>query len=324
MLIVHAPDRPVPGMEVPVPFAPRKIRAAFHDIDGTHSLIRKWVPVMTLVTGATARYGLCRSTPEDIAEFLRAREGEDFSEANRFAVESAGLSALTQMEWAIRMSRRVSGTSSPGNEAAIRAIWNGCECFEVPGETAEERARIEAESSLLFRAYEILLRSMCRDRNLELARQDPAGWRVPGSMEFLTRLWRSGVKNYFVTGAVVEYTPDGKPMGTMAEEIQVLGYEVGPGKLIEAFRGSTWDKKLPKNELMRALCREYGYASDELLIVGDGRSEIAAAVELGAVALSRLNPDASKAREIHRALGTNLIVDDYSPELLKEFMLEKK
>ena len=30
------------------PFSDRKIRYAFHDIDGTHSLIREWPPVMSI------------------------------------------------------------------------------------------------------------------------------------------------------------------------------------------------------------------------------------------------------------------------------------
>ena len=46
--------------------------------------------------------------------------------------------------------------------------------------------------------------------------------------------------------------------------------------------------------------------------------EIAAAVELGAVALSRLDRDASRAREIHRKLGTNLIVERYDMAVLRQ------
>ena len=102
MLTVRMPRAPIPGVEVVTPFAPRGICAAFHDVDGTHSLIRKWVPVLALVAGATARYGFRPGAPEEIAGFMRTKEREDFSEARRFAVESAGLSLLTQMEWAVR------------------------------------------------------------------------------------------------------------------------------------------------------------------------------------------------------------------------------
>ena len=63
---------------------------------------------------------------------------------------------------------------------------------------------------------------------------------------------------------------------------------------------------------MRQLCVEENIDPDNLLIVGDGRSEIAAAVEIGAIALSRLDKNAQRQRTIHRQLGTNLIISDYS------------
>ena len=40
----------------------------------------------------------------------------------------------------------------------------------------------------LFKLYEKVLNGACRDRNLELARANPAAWRVPGSLEFLKTL----------------------------------------------------------------------------------------------------------------------------------------
>ena len=72
-----------------------------------------------------------------------------------------------------------------------------------------------------------------------------------------------------------------------------------------------WHTKLPKVEIMRQLCQKENISPEELLIVGDGRSEIAAAVELGALAISRLDKSAIKQQEIHRKIGTNVIVDDY-------------
>lgn len=85
----------------------------------------------------------------------------------------------------------------------------------------------------------------------------------------------------------------------------------GRNELIEKFCGSTWHTKLPKVEIMRQLCQTENIRPEELLIVGDGRSEIAAAVEIGAIALSRLDKTAKKQQEIHRKLGTNLIVSNY-------------
>lgn len=297
--------------ELVTPFETRVITHAFHDIDGTHSRIRDWVPVMTLVTGAAARYGMFQGNAAEIAAAIREHRNETFEEARRFAIESAGLSALTQMEWALRMARRQKGQSTPVNEMIIQKIWQGEELFGSSGESTELLQKTAEEASLLFKAYEILLLEMGRDENLRKASADPDGWRLPGSMDFLKELQNCGVKNYFVTGAVVEYDPAGCPSGTMYEEICALGYPVGQGALIEAFRGSSWDKKQPKIEIMKEICRENGIDPAHVLIVGDGRSEIAAGVELGAVTMSRLDRDAARPREIHKQLGANIIVEDY-------------
>lgn len=311
MIRIITPETPGNGVEVVTPFAPREIKYVFHDIDGTHSLIREWVPVMALVTGAVARYGMFPGSAAEQAEAIKNYSPADFPEAERFAVESAGLSALTQMEWALRMSRRVQNKSSSLNEKIIQAIWQGEERFEDAGETPEELAKLKQQASELFHVYEILLLEMCRDRNLAAAKEDPESWQVPGSMDFLNFLWKNGVKNYFVTGAVVEYDAKGSPKGSMAEEVAALGYTIGRGELIEKFCGSAWHTKLPKVEIMRQLCCEEHIAPENLLITGDGRSEIAAAVELGATAVSRLDETAQRQRAIHRRLGTHLIVTDF-------------
>ena len=311
----------LPGVEVAKTFANRKITHVFHDIDGTHSLIRDWVPVMALVNGAVARSGMFEGDAQSVAKAIAAHRGEEFEEAHRFAIESAGLSALTQMEWALRMARRLNNTSSEINEKIIDAIWHGEELFDDSGESAEELALMNQQASELFRAYEILLLEMCRNENLEAARRDPAAWQVPGSVEFMEFLHRNGVKNYFVTGAVVEYDDKGNAFGTMAEEVAVLGYPIGEGKLIERFCGSTWNEKLPKVEIMRRLCKSDNIAPENLLVIGDGRSEISAGVELGAAIISRLNSDAVRQKEIHCAIGTNLIIGDY---LLAEKLFQIK
>ena len=147
------------------------------------------------------------------------------------------------------------------------------------------------------------------------ARREPENWRVPGSMRFLRELRQAGIRNYFVTGAVVERDRAGNPSGTMFEEISALGYEIGPGRLLEGLVGSSWQEKLPKRQIMLNLCRKLGISPEHLLVVGDGRSEIASGVEFGAVTVSRLPASASRAREIHTALKTNFILDRYSPEL---------
>lgn len=314
----------IPGsVELAASFAPRRIECAFHDIDGTHSLIREWIPVMTLVLGWVVRNGLPPEDPEEACRRILAdsRE-EEFGEARRFAVESAGLSALTQMEWAIRSALEngaISGVAfDPAvNREVIARIWNGEELFPEYAELAGITRLLREKAPALFQVYERLLMTMNRNRNLEAARKEPGKWRVPGSMEFLRELRRSGVRNYFVTGAVVEQDAEGNPSGTMYEEIRALGYETGRGKLLEGLEGSSWHEKLPKRLIMRNLCAKLGVSPEHVLVVGDGRSEIGAGVEMGAVTMSRLPGSARRAREIHVALGTHFLLEDYSPELLR-------
>ena len=101
------------------------------------------------------------------------------------------------------------------------------------------------------------------------------------------------------------------PMG-MYEEVLALGFEIGPGREVEDIIGSTWDDKLPKDEVMYRLRTDLGIAGGQVLVVGDGRSEIAAGVAMGAVTLSRLPAGAKRQRELHRELGTDAIVTDFT------------
>ena len=80
------------------PFEDRKILYAFHDIDGTHSLIRNWPPVMSIVLDYVSRNGVPDGyDSEENALNLIAKAGtEPLPETDRFCVESAGLSALTK------------------------------------------------------------------------------------------------------------------------------------------------------------------------------------------------------------------------------------
>ena len=81
-----------------------KIKYAFHDIDGTHSLIRDWPPVMSICLYDVIKNGL----PKDFDSFENQQRliflagTKVLPETDQFCIESAGLSALTQMEWAIR------------------------------------------------------------------------------------------------------------------------------------------------------------------------------------------------------------------------------
>jgi phosphoglycolate phosphatase-like HAD superfamily hydrolase len=321
------PDR-IGNLEIVRRVGRRTITHAFHDIDGTHSLIRDWPPVMSALVSWVIAHGLPEGYDGDenaahIASHVASLRTE---EADRFAIESAGLSALTQMEWAIRRALQEGALTLGGpltaeeqvtNDEILRRTWAGRERFEDLPDSARVRNFAAAHTPRLFQLYERALAKAGRDRNLAAARQDPAPWRVPGSSEFLRRLHTAGVKNYFVTGSVMstDLIPEG-----MVEEVIALGFEVGPGKVIESAHGSDWNRKLPKDEVMRGLLADLGIPGEQVLIVGDGRSEVQAGVTMGAVVLSRLNLEAHRLRALHRELGTNYLVPDYLEPALEELL----
>lgn len=297
----------------------RKIVCAFHDIDGTHSLIRNWPPVMSRVLYDTAVNGIPDdlTSEENINRLVSLCDTEELEETDRFCVESAGLSALTQMEWAVRRNQELTSGKfdSPVNSEIIKRIWAGKEKFEDFDEPAEYLSYLGEVTPKLFWVYEQVLNRFCRDKNLKSAKENPESFLVPGSMDFMEYLHKNGVKNYFVTGAVVDKTIK-PPMG-MYEEVLGLGFEIGEGKTVEDILGSTWEEKIPKDEVMRRLVRELEINGENVLVVGDGRSEISAGVSLGAVTVSILPKTAVRQRELHRELGTNIIIDDYTGDIEK-------
>lgn len=301
------------------PFSSRVVTHAFHDIDGTHSLIRDWPPVMSVVLADVIDHGLPESfdSAANCSRLIAQAGLQKLPETDRFCLESAGLSALTQMEWAIRRAVEEKHIDIPCdhsvNSQKIQMIWQGQEIFDHLPETPEMQHLLSVNAPRLFRLYERVLNGYCRDRNLAAAAVNPDRFRVPGSIEFLNYLKQNGVKNYFVTGAVVE-----KGMG-MFEEVETLGYTVGPGCLVENIIGSTWDEKLPKNIIMNRLLQSLGIEGNHVLVVGDGRAEISAGAAMGAVIVSRLPESAAYPRGLHCQLGSNLIVPDYTDPLLREY-----
>ncbi len=299
-------------------FEDTEITYAFHDIDGTHSLIREWPPVMSICLYDVIENGL----PEDFdSEENKRRLIENagrnkLHETDRFCVESAGLSALTQMEWAIRRSVEEGNVSvncdKAINSEIIKKIWKGEEIFDDFPETEEMNNLLQEKTPRLFKLYEAVLNGYCRDKNLEKAKNNPVSFQVKGSMKFMKFLKDNGVKNYFVTGAVVE-----KGMG-MHEEVEVLGYKIGEGELVEDIIGSTWTEKIPKEAVMKKLREELNIDGKNVLVVGDGRAEIFAGREMGALVISRLPKEAEYQRKLHKDLGTNIIIEDYLSEELYE------
>ena len=220
------------------------------------------------------------------------------------------------MEWAIRRAVEEKTVKvdcdANTNSEIVKRIWNGEEFLDDLPETEEMNAMLAEKTPRLFKLYEAVLNGYCRDKNLEKAKKDPESFQVPGSMEFMKFLKDNGVKNYFVTGAVVE-----KGMG-MHEEVEGLGYKIGEGELVEEIYGSTWTEKIPKETVMKKLLKELNIEGKNVLVVGDGRAEIYAGAEMGALVLSRLPEAAEYQRKLHINLGTNVIVEDYLSDELYE------
>ena len=300
----------------------REIVCAFHDIDGTHSLIRNWPPVMSRVLYDTAVNGIPENltSEENINRLVSLCGVEDLEETDRFCIESAGLSALTQMEWAIRRNQEMTNGeyNSETNSEIIELIWKGEEKFESFNEPEEYLNYLNEKTPKLFWVYEQVLNRYCRDNNLKKAKENPEEFLIPGSMEFMEYLHKNGIKNYFVTGAVVDKSIV-PPMG-MYEEVLGLGFQIGEGKAVEDILGSTWDEKIPKDEVMRRLVKDLGIDGKNVIVIGDGRSEISAGVALGAVTVSILPENATRQRELHTELGTNMIISDYTSEDIKEII----
>jgi len=245
---------------------------------------------------------------------------EVLEETDKFCIESAGLSALTQMEWAIRRNQELTNGkyNSEINSDIIKRIWAGEEKFEDFDEPKEYLDYLNEKTPKLFWVYEQVLNRFCRDKNLKEAKENPDKFLIKGSMEFMNYLHNKGIKNYFVTGAVVDKSIV-PPMG-MYEEVLGLGFEIGEGLPVEDILGSTWDEKIPKDEVMRRLVKELGIKGENVLVIGDGRSEISAGVALGAVTISILPENATRQRELHTELGTNMIVSDYTDKDLLQII----
>jgi len=321
-------DRNIPrhlhNIEVISRVGTRKITHVFHDVDGTHSLIRDWPPVMSRILSYTIKTGLKNDfdSLENIKRLIAEVGTEPLNETDRFCIESAGFSALTQMEWAIRRGIEERTVEIEGlkftpeiirtNSEIIQKIWRGEEMFDDVPESAKLKEYLTLRTPRLFKLYEEVLNGACRDRNLLMAKKAPEKWRVGGSLEFVKMLHNLGAINYFVTGAVVCKQSNGKLEGGMYDEALAIGFEIGPRKMVEDICGSTWDQKIPKVGVMKTLCQSLKVDPANILVVGDGRSEIYAGVKMGAVTISRLPSHYERQREIHKQIGTNIILTDFT------------
>ena len=74
-------------------FTDRKIKYAFHDIDGTHSLIREWPPVMSAVLNDVIEHGLPDGydSVQNENRLISECGKRVLPETDAFCIESAGL-----------------------------------------------------------------------------------------------------------------------------------------------------------------------------------------------------------------------------------------
>ncbi len=309
----------------------REITHVIHDIDGTHSIIRNWPPVMSFILHWAMTYGLPDGfdSDENIDDLVEMVGVEKFPETDRFCIETAGMSALTQMEFAVRRAFEMGNTASSINEgitekdqkinsAIIADIWKGLENFDYGPEKIKILEFISDRTPKLFIFYEKILNRYCRDSNMVQARKNPAPWRVPGSLDFITYLKDIGCLNYFVTGSVVYEN------GGILEEVTTLEFPIGDGELIEEIHGSSWNRKIPKEKVFKELLERLEIEPEKVLVIGDGRSEIQAGVDMGCVVMSRLPGSAVRQRELHTELGTNYIVEDFTSNELKKLIKADK
>ncbi len=308
-----------PGFEIIRPVGKREITHAIHDIDGTYSLIRDWPPVMSISINWAMTCGLKEDfdSESNVKQLTGLSGTKPLPETDKFCIESAGLSAITQMEYGIRRAIEIGNIPPESgirltegemkvNSEIIRRIWNGEERFDNMKEPEVLKTFINEKTPRLFRLYEKILNGACRDKNTLEARKNPEKFRVPGAMEFMSHIYSLGVKNYFVTGAVIYED------GGMYEEVKAIGFDIGQGRMVEAIMGSSWDHKMPKEEVIQSLFKKLSIKPERVLVVGDGRTEIKAGVDLGCITISRLPENATRQRELQIGFGTNYIFKDYT------------
>jgi len=302
----------------------RAITHVIHDIDGTHSLIRDWPPVMSVCIDWAMKSGLEADfdSDENLQKLIARVGSEPLPETDRYCIECAGFSAITQMEFGIRRAIELGSLANveelkltaddlAKNAEIVKRTWGGEEVFPDIPENPKLTAYMMENAPRLFKLYEQVLNGAGRDRNTADAWNNPEKWRVPGSLKFMNYLHSLGLVNYFVTGAVVYED------GGMFEEVKAVGFEIGPGKMVESLQGSSWNEKLPKDEVMEKLFAKKQIDPRNALLIGDGRTEIKAGIEMGSVTISRLAADAARLREIHIGLGVNYIVQDYTDPALQ-------
>ena len=72
--------------------------------------------------------------------------------------------------------------------------------------------------------------------------------------------------------------------------------------------------------IMKKLIKKIDTKCENILVIGDGRAEVLAGVQMGALVISRLPKEAKYQRELHKKLGTNIIISNYDDDRLYEVL----
>ena len=145
-----------------------------------------------------------------------------------------------------------------------------------------------------------------RAEKLEQGESSPEDFMIKGSKEFIQALHNMGLKLYVASGT---------DHGDVVREVTALGlYDY-----FEQISGAPERKvDCSKEAVIRLLIETMGFKGEELLVIGDGKVEIALGVEAGALTLGvaadevkreGLNP--AKRERLIKA-GAHMIIEDYS------------
>jgi phosphoglycolate phosphatase-like HAD superfamily hydrolase len=145
-----------------------------------------------------------------------------------------------------------------------------------------------------------------RAEKLEQGESSPEDFMIKGSKEFIQALHNMGLKLYVASGT---------DHGDVVREVTALGlYDY-----FEQISGAPVRKvDCSKEAVLRLLIETMGFTGEELLVIGDGKVEIALGVEAGALTLGvatdevkreGLNP--AKRNRLIKA-GAHMIIEDFS------------
>ena len=249
--------------------APRALKAAVFDFDGTVSTLRcGWEQVMGPM----------------MLEFITAADpaADAADEVARYIDQSTGIQTVYQMQW---LAERVAAAGGPERDA----WWY----------------KDEYNRRLMARVAQ-------KKEALKTGKALPGDYTVAGAAEFVRALKNAGLELYLASGT------DHADVLREAALLGVDGYFTGIKGAPERAAACS------KEAVLTALLEEKHIPGERLLVVGDGKVEIALGKKYGAFALGAATDEASRrgVNEVKRqrliAAGADAVTGDFTdlPALL--------